>query len=178
MGWWSLGVIAYTMLCGKLPFDMKLEDNFVTTKRNIELNPLTFPDSITITRPAKDFVSQLLNKEHPEARIRVNGSFVLINPWFQLNHIIYVEERVYNPGTKDKITSNAKGEEFTLKYHKMCNKCYQRSTYTRGECECMQRTSKVRKAVTANRRASTIPKPIPGRRVTMPPTKQQVKANT
>jgi len=57
---WSIGVILYTMLVGRPPFETS---NVKTTYKRIKMNFYTFPDHITISREAKDLVQQLLKKE-------------------------------------------------------------------------------------------------------------------
>jgi len=55
---WSLGVIIYTLLIGKPPFETS---DVKTTYRRIKMNAYSFPDHITISSPAKDLITKILN---------------------------------------------------------------------------------------------------------------------
>lgn len=65
---WSIGVILYTMLVGRPPFETS---NVKTTYKRIRMNFYTFPDHITISKEAKDLVQNLLKKE-PEWRLSLD----------------------------------------------------------------------------------------------------------
>ena len=55
---WSLGVILYTLLIGKPPFETS---DVKTTYKRIKANAYTFPEHIIISEHAKDLVSRILN---------------------------------------------------------------------------------------------------------------------
>ncbi len=55
---WSLGVILYTLLIGKPPFETS---DVKTTYKRIKANAYTFPEHIIISEAAKDLVSRILN---------------------------------------------------------------------------------------------------------------------
>ena len=62
---WSIGVIMYTLLFGKPPF----EDNTVEqTYENIKHNRFSYPGSIPVSLPAKDLISKILITD-PSKRI-------------------------------------------------------------------------------------------------------------
>lgn len=54
---WSLGVIAYTLLVGKPPFET--QDVKATYKR-IKMNAYSFPDVVQLSEAAKSFISEIL----------------------------------------------------------------------------------------------------------------------
>lgn len=54
---WSMGVLAYTLLIGRPPFET---DDVKKTYRRIKLNDYQFPDYPTISDDAKDLISKLL----------------------------------------------------------------------------------------------------------------------
>ena len=54
---WSLGVIIYTLLIGKPPFETK---DVNTTYERIKMNLYTFPDNAIISEAAKDLITQIL----------------------------------------------------------------------------------------------------------------------
>lgn len=66
---WSIGVILYTMLVGRPPFETS---NVKTTYKRIKINFYTFPDHIIISKAAKDLIQKLLKKE-PECRISLSN---------------------------------------------------------------------------------------------------------
>jgi len=55
---WSLGVIIYTMIIGKPPFETS---EVKTTYKRIKMNAYSFPEHITISEPAKNLISKILN---------------------------------------------------------------------------------------------------------------------
>lgn len=57
---WSLGVILYTMLIGKPPFETS---DVKTTYRRIRMNAYTFPDHVTISESAKDMITKILTND-------------------------------------------------------------------------------------------------------------------
>lgn len=57
---WSLGVIIYTLLIGKPPFETP---DVKTTYKKIRMNQYSFPDHITITENAKNLITRILNLE-------------------------------------------------------------------------------------------------------------------
>ena len=50
---WALGVIIYTMIVGKPPFET---NDVKTTYRRIKMNNYTFPDTIAVSDNAKDLI--------------------------------------------------------------------------------------------------------------------------
>lgn len=55
---WSLGVIIYTLIIGKPPFETA---DVKTTYRRIKMNAYSFPDHITISSQARDLIAKILN---------------------------------------------------------------------------------------------------------------------
>lgn len=54
---WSLGVIVYTLIIGKPPFETR---DVKTTYKRIKMNAYTFPDNAIISEAAKNLISQIL----------------------------------------------------------------------------------------------------------------------
>ncbi|KAM3141863.1 hypothetical protein pb186bvf_005949 [Paramecium bursaria] len=57
---WSFGVIAYTLLIGKPPFET---NDVKTTYRRIKMNAYQFPDNITISPQAKNLIQKILQTD-------------------------------------------------------------------------------------------------------------------
>ena len=55
---WSLGVILFTLLIGKPPFETS---DVKTTYRRIKMNAYSFPDHVTISEQAKSLITKILN---------------------------------------------------------------------------------------------------------------------
>ena len=72
---WSLGVIIYTLIIGKPPFET---NDVKTTYRKIRMNQYSFPDSVTISESAKDLIVRILNTD-PARRPTVDE--ILAHPW-------------------------------------------------------------------------------------------------
>ena len=61
---WSLGVLAYTLLVGRPPFETT---DIKTTYRRIRMNSYSFPEQVTLSEEAKNFVKFILITD-PAAR--------------------------------------------------------------------------------------------------------------
>ena len=57
---WSLGVIIYTLIIGKPPFETS---DVKTTYKRIRMNAYSFPDHIIISDAAKDLITRILNSD-------------------------------------------------------------------------------------------------------------------
>ena len=57
---WSLGVIVYTLLIGKPPFETS---DVKATYKRIKMNAYSFPDHISISENARDLIQTILNRE-------------------------------------------------------------------------------------------------------------------
>ena len=57
---WSLGVVAYTLLIGKPPFETS---DVKTTYRRIRMNAYSFPENITISEASKNLITRILVTE-------------------------------------------------------------------------------------------------------------------
>lgn len=75
---WSIGVIIYTLIIGKPPFETS---DVKTTYRRIRMNAYSFPDNVPISDPAKDIISKILNND-PSKRPDVDE--ILQHGW--INH--------------------------------------------------------------------------------------------
>jgi serine/threonine protein kinase len=78
---WSIGVIAYILLCGGRPFWARTESGIFRAVLKAEPN---FSDSLwpNISSEAKDFVKRILNKD---PRKRLSAAQALSHPWMR-NH--------------------------------------------------------------------------------------------
>lgn len=72
---WSLGVIIYTLIIGKPPFET---NDVKTTYKKIRMNHYTFPDSVSISDEAKDLILRILNTD-PSRRPTVDE--ILSHNW-------------------------------------------------------------------------------------------------
>jgi polo-like kinase 1 len=54
---WSLGVIIYTLLIGKPPFETP---DVKTTYKKIRMNSYSFPEHVIISEPSKNLITKIL----------------------------------------------------------------------------------------------------------------------
>ena len=78
---WSLGVILYTMLVGKPPFETQ---DVQTTYKRIKMNIYTFPESACISDPAKNLIQRILSSD-PSRRPKLED--ILAHPFLSAHKI-------------------------------------------------------------------------------------------
>merc|ERR1719265_1248925 len=76
---WSLGVVLYTMLIGRPPFETS---DLKATYRRIRANDYSFPEHVLISDPARDLVRCILRTD-PYSRPSLEG--ILNSPWLQVS---------------------------------------------------------------------------------------------
>ncbi|KAL0404767.1 UNVERIFIED_CONTAM: SNF1-related protein kinase catalytic subunit alpha KIN10 [Sesamum radiatum] len=79
---WSCGVILYTLLCGRLPFD---DDNFAGLYAKIKSGVYTAPNHLS--ESARDLISRILVVD-PMQRISIPE--IRRHPWFQKHLPLYI----------------------------------------------------------------------------------------
>lgn len=57
---WSLGVIAFTLLCGKPPFETS---DVKATYRRIRMNAYSFPENCYLSQEAKGLITRILHSD-------------------------------------------------------------------------------------------------------------------
>lgn len=72
---WSLGVIVYTLLIGKPPFETS---DVKTTYKRIKMNAYSFPDHIKISAQARDLITKIL---HLDPKRRPTLDQILCHPF-------------------------------------------------------------------------------------------------
>lgn len=78
---WSFGVLMYTMLVGKPPFET---NDVKTTYRRIKMNAYNFPEHVTVSSEAKDLIEKILVSD-PSSRLTLSQieehEFFVKNPF-------------------------------------------------------------------------------------------------
>jgi polo-like kinase 1 len=72
---WSLGVIIYTLIIGKPPFETQ---DVKTTYKRIKMNSYTFPERAVISDAAKSLITEILNTDplkRPSLEAIINSDF-------------------------------------------------------------------------------------------------------
>merc|ERR1719163_601350 len=73
---WSFGVVLYTMLTGRPPFETS---DLKTTYRRIRHSQYSFPESVPISAPAKELITSILRTD-PRSRPTLDQ--ILNSSWF------------------------------------------------------------------------------------------------
>jgi len=83
--WWSIGVIAYTLLCGSYPFD---DPNDAVVIQNILAANYFFPDEseLSLSAEAKDFITKLIKVD---VSARVGAAECWSHPWIKYAFFIF-----------------------------------------------------------------------------------------
>jgi polo-like kinase 1 len=68
---WSIGVIIYTLIIGKPPFETS---DVKTTYKRIRMNAYNFPDNVAISDSARDLITKILNND-PAKRPTIDEIF-------------------------------------------------------------------------------------------------------
>lgn len=88
---WSIGIITYLLLCGKLPFSDEHSEREVARQTIHEKLGFTQPIWEKKSKEAKDFVYKLLNKDPLK---RMNVKEALTHPWIKRHYRLIVKERL------------------------------------------------------------------------------------
>lgn len=78
---WSLGVLAYTLMIGKPPFETQ---DVKATYRRIKMNAYSYPEHVSLSPSAKAFISSILQSD---PKLRPTVSELLDAPFLTMNSI-------------------------------------------------------------------------------------------
>ena len=79
---WSFGVILYTLLIGKPPFETS---DVKTTYRRIRMNVYSFPEHVNISEQAKSLITKIL---HSDPTRRPSLDDIVSHDFFQIGGLI------------------------------------------------------------------------------------------
>ena len=107
---WSIGIVSYLLLCGKLPFSDEYSEREIARQTIHEKQSFGQPKWEKISKEAKDFVNKLLIKD-PKKRMTVKNA--LIHPWIKKYYPLEVEKRMKIINDKIKYEEIFEFEAFT-----------------------------------------------------------------
>ena len=90
---WSIGIMTYLLLCGKLPFSDEYSEREIARQTIHEKQSFEQPKWEKISKEAKDFVNKLLIKD-PKKRMKVKNA--LVHPWIKKYYPQIVIKRMKN----------------------------------------------------------------------------------
>ena len=98
---WSIGIVTYLLLCGKLPFSDEYSEREIARQTIHEKLRFEQPKWEKVSKEAKDFVIKLLIKD-PKKRMKAKNA--LIHPWIKKYYPLIVNKRMKN--INDNTTNN------------------------------------------------------------------------
>ena len=98
---WSIGIVTYLLLCGKLPFSDEYSEREIARQTIHEKLKFEQPKWEKVSKEAKDFVIKLLIKD-PKKRMKAKNA--LIHPWIKKYYPLIVNKRMKN--INDNTTNN------------------------------------------------------------------------
>ena len=90
---WSIGIMTYLLLCGKLPFSDEYSEREIARQTIHEKQSFDQPKWEKISKEAKDFINKLLIKD-PQKRMKVKNA--LVHPWIKRYYPQMVKKRMKN----------------------------------------------------------------------------------
>ncbi|CAI2359034.1 unnamed protein product [Moneuplotes crassus] len=119
--WWTVGILAYELLCGKTPFK---DSNMKKQKKKILSGKIPWPDAtkhgIYMSQDMMDFIKACLEKD-PRKRLGAKGTYQLIKHyWFDdidFNEVLNQEMKA--PYLPDVDNIDEEEEENRLNHHQL-----------------------------------------------------------
>ncbi|CAF0754761.1 unnamed protein product [Brachionus calyciflorus] len=120
---WSLGVIAYILMCGYAPFEGQNDDETFELIKTKELN-FVEEDWLHISPAAVDLIKKMLDRNQ---ETRIKASDILIHPWFIKEEESKITEKSSeidknNVNSETSVHVTEKSEENTLELDKSKSK--------------------------------------------------------
>ena len=107
---WSIGIMTYLLLCGKLPFSDEYSEREIARQTIHEKQSFEQPKWEKISKEAKDFINKLLIKD-PEKRMNVKKA--LVHPWIKKYYPQIVKKRMKNINDKATFDEGYEFESFS-----------------------------------------------------------------
>ena len=106
---WSIGIVTYLLLCGKLPFSDEYSEREIARQTIHEKLTFEQPKWEKLSKESKDFVSKLLIKD-PKKRMKVKNA--LVHPWIKKYYPVIVEKRMKSINSNTPREDNYEFEYF------------------------------------------------------------------
>lgn len=115
---WSLGIVAYIVLCGYAPFEGQSDEETFELIKNQELRFLE-EDWLNISDRAIDLIRKMLDR-NPESRIR--ASEILNHPWFSREESLVEKEKREISKSNENLEMSKKSQSSISKTEEVISK--------------------------------------------------------